>query len=200
MHEIAGLVLPMPGRHNALNATAAIAVARELGVADAQIRKRARRLRRREAPFHPHRRLERRDGDRRLRPPSGRDRRRACRGARVDASGQVIAVVQPHRYTRLASLFEPFCTCFNDADAVVVAHVYPAGEAADRGHRPRRAGAGHARARPPPGDRARRAAAARRHRARAGAARRLRGLPRRRHHHAMGLRATGRARRARAAA
>jgi UDP-N-acetylmuramate--alanine ligase len=38
-------------------------------------------------------------------------------------------VVQPHRYTRLQSLFEEFCTCFNDADAVVVAEVYPAGEA-----------------------------------------------------------------------
>jgi UDP-N-acetylmuramate--alanine ligase len=38
-------------------------------------------------------------------------------------------VVQPHRYTRLQSLFEEFCTCFNDADAVIVADVYPAGEA-----------------------------------------------------------------------
>ena len=41
----------------------------------------------------------------------------------------MIAVVQPHRYTRLKSLFEPFSTCFNDADAVIVADVYPAGEA-----------------------------------------------------------------------
>ena len=38
-------------------------------------------------------------------------------------------MVQPHRFTRLQSLFEEFCTCFNDADAVVVAEVYPAGEA-----------------------------------------------------------------------
>ena len=37
--------------------------------------------------------------------------------------------MQPHRYSRLATLFEPFCTCFNDADTVMVAHVYPAGEA-----------------------------------------------------------------------
>ena len=37
-------------------------------------------------------------------------------------------MVQPHRFTRLQSLFEEFCTCFNDADAVVVAEVYPAGE------------------------------------------------------------------------
>ncbi len=42
--------------------------------------------------------------------------------------GKVIAVVQPHRYTRLANLFEEFCTCFNDADVVLAADVYPAGE------------------------------------------------------------------------
>jgi UDP-N-acetylmuramate--alanine ligase len=41
----------------------------------------------------------------------------------------VIAVMQPHRYTRLSSLFDEFCACFNDADVVIVAHVYPAGEA-----------------------------------------------------------------------
>ena len=40
----------------------------------------------------------------------------------------MIAVVQPHRYTRLASLFDAFATCFNDADSVIVADVYPAGE------------------------------------------------------------------------
>ena len=51
------------------------------------------------------------------------------KAARESTKGQVIAVVQPHRYTRLQSLFEQFCTCFNDADAVVVAPVYPAGEA-----------------------------------------------------------------------
>ena len=42
--------------------------------------------------------------------------------------GHVIAVVQPHRYTRLRDLFDGFCTCFNDADTVIVAPVYPAGE------------------------------------------------------------------------
>jgi UDP-N-acetylmuramate--alanine ligase len=50
------------------------------------------------------------------------------RAARASTDGQVIAVVQPHRYTRLQSLFEPFSTCFNDADAVIVADVYAAGE------------------------------------------------------------------------
>jgi UDP-N-acetylmuramate--alanine ligase len=51
------------------------------------------------------------------------------RAARESNAGQVIAVVQPHRYSRLASLFEQFSTCFNDADTVIVAHVYAAGEA-----------------------------------------------------------------------
>src|SRR4029077_7930172 len=51
------------------------------------------------------------------------------RAARESSAGQVIAGVQPHRYTRLASLFEQFSTCFNRADAVMVAHVDPAGEA-----------------------------------------------------------------------
>ncbi|MEK7246526.1 MAG: cyanophycin synthetase, partial [Pseudomonadota bacterium] len=50
------------------------------------------------------------------------------KAARTATRGQVIAVVQPHRYTRLHNLFEGFCTCFNDADAVVVADVYTAGE------------------------------------------------------------------------
>src|SRR6185295_2129345 len=51
------------------------------------------------------------------------------KAARESTKGSVIAVVQPHRYTRLKTLFEPFSTCFNDADAVIVANVYPAGEA-----------------------------------------------------------------------
>ncbi|HHI82799.1 MAG TPA: UDP-N-acetylmuramate--L-alanine ligase, partial [Rhizobiales bacterium] len=47
--------------------------------------------------------------------------------------GRVIAVVQPHRYSRLHDLFEEFCTCFNDADAVIVAPVFEAGEKPIRG-------------------------------------------------------------------
>ncbi len=50
------------------------------------------------------------------------------KAARASTEGQVIAVVQPHRYTRLSALFNDFCTCFNDADAVIVAPVYAAGE------------------------------------------------------------------------
>src|SRR5262249_33184789 len=128
MHEINGLTLPMPGRHNALNATAAIAVARELGVSDDMIRTA----------------LENFGGVRRRFTRTGEwngvpiiddyghhpvEIAAVLRAARESSKGQVIAVVQPHRYTRLASLFEQFSTCFNDADTVIVAHVYPAGEA-----------------------------------------------------------------------
>ena len=50
------------------------------------------------------------------------------RAARASTTGQVIAIVQPHRYTRLQALFDQFATCFNDADAVIVTGVYSAGE------------------------------------------------------------------------
>jgi UDP-N-acetylmuramate--alanine ligase len=128
VHEIRDLQLPMPGRHNALNATAAIAVARELGIADGMIRKAL-------AGFGGVKRRFTRTGEWNGVPiidDYGHhpvEIAAVLRAARESSTGQVIAVVQPHRYTRLASLFEPFCTCFNDADTVVVAHVYPAGEA-----------------------------------------------------------------------
>jgi len=51
------------------------------------------------------------------------------KAARQAGARDVIAVVQPHRFTRLHSLFDEFCTCMNDAGTVLVADVYPAGEA-----------------------------------------------------------------------
>ena len=50
------------------------------------------------------------------------------KAARAGARGRVIAVVQPHRYTRVHDLFDEFCACFRDADSVIVAPVYSAGE------------------------------------------------------------------------
>jgi UDP-N-acetylmuramate--alanine ligase len=127
-HEISGLTLPMPGRHNALNATAAIAVAHELGIGDEMIRKAL-------AGFGGVRRRFTRTGEWNGVPiidDYGHhpvEIAAVLRAARESTKGQVIAVMQPHRYTRLASLFEEFSTCFNDADTVIVAQVYPAGEA-----------------------------------------------------------------------
>ena len=128
VHELKNLALPMPGRHNALNATAAVAVARELGVGDDVIRNAL-------ANFAGVRRRFTRTGtwngvtivdDYGHHPV---EIAAVLRAARESTKGQVIAVMQPHRYTRLQTLFEQFCTCFNDADVVIVANVYPAGEA-----------------------------------------------------------------------
>jgi UDP-N-acetylmuramate--alanine ligase len=131
-HEIADLHLPMPGRHNALNATAAIAVAHELGLSDDTIRQAI-------AGFGGVRRRFTRTGEWQgvtIIDDYGHhpvEIAAVLRAARETAPGKIIAVVQPHRFTRLQSLFEEFCSCFNDADTVVVADVYPAGEAPIQG-------------------------------------------------------------------
>jgi UDP-N-acetylmuramate--alanine ligase len=127
-HAIEKIALPMPGRHNALNATAAVAVAHQLGMSDDAIRTAL-------AGFGGVRRRFTRTGawngviivDDYAHHPV--EIAAVLKAARESTRGRVIAVMQPHRYTRLAALFEQFCTCFNDADAVIVAPVYPAGEA-----------------------------------------------------------------------
>jgi UDP-N-acetylmuramate--alanine ligase len=136
-HEIADIVLPMPGRHNASNATAAIAVAHELGIPDDDIRRAI-------AAFGGVKRRFTKTGEWNgvtIIDDYGHhpvEIAAVLKAARDSHDGKIVAVVQPHRYTRLQSLFEEFCTCFNDADAVVVAEVYAAGEApidgVDRDH------------------------------------------------------------------
>ncbi|HEY9212432.1 MAG TPA: cyanophycin synthetase, partial [Ancylobacter sp.] len=128
VHELRHLLLPMPGHHNALNATAAIAVAHELGASDEQIRTAL-------AGFGGVKRRFTRTGEVNgvlIFDDYGHhpvEIAAVLRAARASTEGQVIAVVQPHRYTRLQSLFDHFATCFNDADHVIVADVYAAGEA-----------------------------------------------------------------------
>jgi len=136
-HEIADIMVPMPGQHNALNATAAIAVAHALGAPNDAIRQAM-------ATFGGVKRRFTRTGeaggitvidDYGHHPVEIAAVLKAARGS---TNGKVVAVVQPHRYTRLQSLFAEFCACFDDADAVVVAEVYAAGEApiegVDRDH------------------------------------------------------------------
>jgi UDP-N-acetylmuramate--alanine ligase len=126
--EIKNLKLPMPGHHNALNATAAIAVALELGVAEDKIRDSL-------AGFGGVKRRFTKTGewngvmifDDYAHHPV--EIGAVLAAARASTKARVIAIVQPHRYTRLRDLFEQFSTCFNDADYVIVAPVYPAGEA-----------------------------------------------------------------------
>jgi UDP-N-acetylmuramate--alanine ligase len=125
--EIKDIHLPMPGTHNIQNALAAIAVGLEMRADDATLRdafKEFGGVKRRftktgvangvtvidDYGHHPV------------------EIAAVLEAARESFDKRVIAVVQPHRYTRLHSLFEEFCTCFNDADTVIVSPVFEAGE------------------------------------------------------------------------
>ncbi|HEY5713411.1 MAG TPA: UDP-N-acetylmuramate--L-alanine ligase [Allosphingosinicella sp.] len=127
VRTITGIELPMPGRHNVQNALAAIGVAAEMGISDEVI---ARGF----STFHGVKRRFTRVGeiggavvidDYGHHPV---EIAAVLSAAREGAQGRVIALVQPHRYTRLRDLFEEFKGAFNDADIVLVAPVYPAGE------------------------------------------------------------------------
>jgi UDP-N-acetylmuramate--alanine ligase len=124
---LSDLHLPMPGWHNVSNALAAIAVARELGVSEMAIREGL-------AAFTGVRRRFTNvgvAGGVRVIDDYGHhpvEIAAVLRAARQVATGKVIAVVQPHRYTRLHDLMSEFSACFNDADTVIVADVYAAGE------------------------------------------------------------------------
>jgi len=127
VRTIRGVTLPMPGRHNVQNALAAIGVAAEMGIAD-------------EVLAHG---FEHFGGVKRRFTNVGEvqgaviiddyghhpvEIKAVLSAAREGADGRVIALVQPHRYTRLRDLMEDFQGAFNDADVVLVAPVYPAGE------------------------------------------------------------------------
>ena len=123
-----GLLLPMFGDHNVANALAAVAVAVEMQIPDQQIAEGLRN-------FSGVKRRFTKTGDANgvtVIDDYGHhpvEITAVLNAARGIAQGRVIAVVQPHRYTRLMALFEEFCTCFNDADTVIVAPVHAAGEA-----------------------------------------------------------------------
>ena len=124
---IDSVFVSMPGRHNVQNALAAIAVAQELNCPDAVVRTGF-------AQFGGVRRRFTRVGevagaaiiDDYAHHPV--EIRAVLSAAREAAAGRVVAVVQPHRFTRLRDLMDDFQTAFNDADQVVVTPVYAAGE------------------------------------------------------------------------
>ncbi|MCR9215351.1 MAG: UDP-N-acetylmuramate--L-alanine ligase [Proteobacteria bacterium] len=122
-----GFELPMPGEHNIKNALAAIAVAKEMGLDEVKIKTGLRE-------FSGVKRRFTRTGvvdgvniidDYGHHPV---EISAVLSAAREAYDQKIIAVVQPHRYSRLHDLFEDFCTCFNNADTVVVADVFAAGE------------------------------------------------------------------------
>ncbi len=126
--EVRDLRLPMWGRHNVANALSCVAIARELAIADDV-------LRRALASFAGVKRRFTRTGeaggvsviDDYAHHPV--EIAAVLKASREAFSGRIVAVVQPHRFSRLAALFDDFCRCFGAADAVIVADVYGAGEA-----------------------------------------------------------------------
>lgn len=125
---IEGCTLPMPGDHNVSNALAAVAVSRHLGLKREEIRQAL-------ADFGGVNRRFTKVGeangvtiiDDYAHHPV--EIAAVLKAARQACEGRVIAVHQPHRYTRLHSLFDDFCACFNEADVVGIAEVFAAGEA-----------------------------------------------------------------------
>ena len=126
--HVGDFLLPMLGHHNVMNAVAAIAVAHEMGIPEDQIKSAL-------AGFGGVKRRFTKTGeshgitviDDYAHHPV--EISAVLQAARQATGNRVIAVMQPHRYTRLHDLFEDFCTCFNDADQVIIADVYEAGEA-----------------------------------------------------------------------
>ena len=124
---IEGCTLPMPGDHNVSNALAAVAVARHLGMKTGEIRAAL-------AAFGGVNRRFTKVGEVNgvtIIDDYGHhpvEIAAVLRAARQATTGRVIAVHQPHRYTRLSNLFDDFCACFNEADVVAIADVYAAGE------------------------------------------------------------------------
>ena len=124
---IEGCSLPMPGDHNVSNALAAVAVARHLGMKGSEIREALANFK------GVNRRFTRvgEVGGVTIIDDYGHhpvEIAAVLKAARQATEGRVIAVHQPHRYSRLSSLFEDFCSCFNEADVVGIAEVFAAGE------------------------------------------------------------------------
>ena len=130
--SIEGIELPMPGRHNVQNALAAVGVALELGIDDATIQKGFNAFGGVKRRFTKVGEIALGEGRAIVIDDYGHhpvEIRAVLAAAREGAEGRVIAVVQPHRYSRLGNLMEEFQTAFNDADRVLVTPVYAAGEA-----------------------------------------------------------------------
>ncbi len=128
--EMKDVPLSMPGRHNVQNSLAALAIAHEMSVSPALMKKAL-------SSFTGVKRRFTKTGeshgiividDYAHHPVEIETVLKTARSVAEEAGGRVIAVMQPHRYSRLHDLFEEFCTCFNDANSVIVANVYAAGE------------------------------------------------------------------------
>ncbi|HAA90806.1 MAG TPA: UDP-N-acetylmuramate--L-alanine ligase, partial [Rhodospirillaceae bacterium] len=122
-----GLRLPMFGEHNVLNALAAIAIAIELEIDDASL---AETLGAFEGVKRRFTKVGEAGGVTVIDDYGHHPVEIAAvlKAARSATQGKVVAVMQPHRYSRVQDLFEDFCVCFNDADTVVISEIFAAGE------------------------------------------------------------------------
>ncbi|WP_226017190.1 UDP-N-acetylmuramate--L-alanine ligase [Novosphingobium sp. FKTRR1] len=130
--RIEDIELPMPGRHNVQNALAAIAVAVEMGVSDELVRTGFAKFGGVKRRFTKVGEIAVGEGSVTIIDDYGHhpvEIKAVLAAAREGVKGRVIAVVQPHRFTRLRDHMEDFQGAFNDADVVYAAPVYPAGEA-----------------------------------------------------------------------
>ena len=131
VRRIEGIEMPMPGRHNVLNAMAAIGVALHLGIDDATIQSGFAKFGGVKRRFTKVGEIALEGGNVTVIDDYGHhpvEVKAVLAAAREGVRGRVIAVVQPHRFTRLRDLMDEFQQAFNDADTVYVAPVYPAGE------------------------------------------------------------------------
>lgn len=128
--EIKDVILPMLGDHNVQNCLVAIACAYEMEASVPEIRtglenfKGVKRRFTKTGEAHGITIID----DYAHHPKEIETVLKTSRSALNDENARVIAVMQPHRYSRLQDLFEEFCTCFNHADSVIIANVYAAGE------------------------------------------------------------------------
>jgi UDP-N-acetylmuramate--alanine ligase len=138
--ELSDIFLPMPGAHNVQNACAALSIAFELGMDDGAM---LRGL----SEFTGVKRRFTKTGnvngvtiidDYAHHPVEIGCVLEAGRQSLQATGGRLIAVMQPHRYSRLHDLMNDFCKAFDNADTVIIADVYSAGEApidgADKAH------------------------------------------------------------------
>ncbi len=133
VETIEGMELPMPGRHNVQNALAAIAVAHHMGVANDVIRTGFAKFGGVKRRFTKVGEIALDGGAVTVIDDYGHhpvEIRAVLSAAREGAQGRVVAVVQPHRFTRLRDHMDDFQQAFNDADVVYALPVYAAGEQA----------------------------------------------------------------------
>ena len=131
LRKIEGIEMPMPGRHNVLNAMAAIGVALHMGIDDATIQTGFSKFGGVKRRFTKVGEIPAGEGTATVIDDYGHhpvEIKAVLAAAREGAKGRVIAVVQPHRFTRLRDLMDEFQQAFNDADIVYAAPVYTAGE------------------------------------------------------------------------